>query len=258
MPTTPTSPGLTGSMLQREWFAGRSAIVTGAASGIGRGVALALGQLGSRVVAFDRNPADRPGVEAAFVADVRSAQAVEAAVRDAVQRVGRFAMIVNCAGIALARSAWDTTEEEWDEVLDTNLKGAWLVARAAWPYLEDDASIVNVASNAGLVGFNDLAAYCAAKGGLIQLTRAMALDATPRRVRVNCICPGHIRTPMGDAFIAAQTDPVAFERQHAAAHPIGRLGTVDDIVQAALYLLSPASAFVTGSVLVADGGYTAR
>ena len=86
----------------------------------------------------------------------------------------------------------------------------------------------------------------------------MALDATPRRVRVNCICPGHIRTPMGDAFIAAQTDPVAFERRHAAAHPIGRLGTVDDIVQAALYLLSPASAFVTGSVLVADGGYTAR
>jgi NAD(P)-dependent dehydrogenase (short-subunit alcohol dehydrogenase family) len=245
-------------MLDAGWFAGRSAIVTGAASGIGRGVARTLHHLGSRVVALDRNPTDEPGLEVALVVDVRSAREVDAAVREAAQKVGRFAMIVNCAGIALARSAWETTEDEWDEVLDTNLKGAWLVARAAWPHLEEDASIVNVASNAGLVGFPALAAYCAAKGGLIQLTRAMALDATPQRVRVNCICPGHIRTPMGDGFIAAQADPVAFEQRHAAAHPIGRLGTVDDIVQAAIYLLSPASAFVTGSVLVADGGYTAR
>jgi len=245
-------------MLDPGWFAGRAAIVSGSASGIGRGIARALRELGSRVVALDRNPTDEPGLAAALIADVRSSKAVDAAVRDAAARVGRFAMVVNCAGVALARSAWETTEAEWDEVLDTNLKGTWLVTRAAWPHLEEDASIVNVSSNAGLVGFPELAAYCAAKGGLVQLTRAMALDSTSRRVRVNCICPGHIRTPMGDSFIAAQPDPAAFARQHAAAHPIGRLGTVEDIVQAALYLLSPASAFITGSVLVADGGYTAR
>lgn len=245
-------------MVDAGWFTGRAAIVTGAVSGIGLGVALALRQLGSRVVGFDRNPSVESAVETALVVDVRSESAVQTAVREAVERVGRIAMVVNCAGIAIAGSAWQTTEEDWDAVVDTNLKGAWLVARAAWPHLEDDASIVNVASNAGLVGFADLAAYCAAKGGLVQLTRAMALDATSRRVRVNCVCPGHIRTPMGDSFIAAHADPVAFERQHSAAHPIGRLGTVDDVVQAVLYLLSPASAFVTGSVVVVDGGYTAR
>src|SRR5207244_1231695 len=176
-------PGQARLMIDARWFTGRAGIVTGAASGIGRGVALALRQLGSRVVALDRNPTVETGLEATLVADVRSARAVEFAVGEAVRRVGRIAMLVNCAGVAVARSAWETTEEDWDEVVDTNLKGSWLVARAVWPYLEEEASIVNVSSNAGLVGFPELAAYCAAKGGLVQLTRAMALDATSRRVR---------------------------------------------------------------------------
>src|SRR2546430_2089591 len=104
----------------------------------------------------------------------------------------------------------DGGSRAWPGQARLMIDARWFIARAVWPYLEEEASIVNVSSNAGLVGFPELAAYCAAKGGLVQLTRAMALDATSRRVRVNCICPGHIRTPMGNAFVAAHADPVEF------------------------------------------------
>jgi NAD(P)-dependent dehydrogenase (short-subunit alcohol dehydrogenase family) len=120
-------------------------------------------------------------------------------------------------------------------------------------------AIVNVASNAGLVGFPNLAAYCASKGGMVQLTKAMALDCAAHNIRVNAICPGHTRTPMGDGFIAAQRDPQAFVRDFInVQHPLGRMAEADEVARAIMFLAGDEASFLTGSIMAADGGYTAR
>ncbi len=136
----------------------------------------------------------------------------------------------------------------------------WLCAKFAIPEMarRGGGAIVNVASTAGLVGFPNLAAYCAWKGGLVQLTKALALDCAPLRIRVNAVCPGHTRTPMGDGFVAAQPDPVAFVKDFIdAQHPIGRMAEPNEIAQAILFLASDQASFLTGAILAADGGYTA-
>lgn len=247
------------------------AIITGGAMGIGEATARRFAAEGASVVIGDvageaarrvvKGITTSGGRAVYFQVDVRQPEEVEGLITAAMETFGGLDLLVNNAGIALARSTTDTSLEEWERVLGVNLTGAWLCARAAIPAMirQGGGAIVNVASNAGLVGFPNLAAYCASKGGLVQLTKAMALDCAPHHIRVNAVCPGHTRTPMGDAFIAAQPDPQAFVREFInVQHPIGRMAEAEEVARAILFLASDDSSFITGSILAADGGYTAR
>ena len=247
------------------------AIVTGGAMGIGEATARLFAAEGSAVVIGDvadgagqavADSINAGGGRAVYCrADVRRPDQVEQLVQTAVNRFGGLDIDVNNAGVALAKSTTDTTLEEWERVVGINLTGAWLCARAAIPEMAPRGGgvIVNVASNAGLVGFPNLAAYCASKGGLVQLTKAMALDCAPLHIRVNAVCPGHTRTPMGNGFVAAQPDPEAFVRDFVnVQHPIGRMAEPVEVARVILFLASEDSSFMTGSILAADGGYTAR
>jgi len=250
---------------------GKVTVITGGAMGIGAATASLFAAEGAQVVIGD--VADGPArqvVEAITAAggraaqqhvDVRRPEEVEQLIGGAVETFGGLDILINNAGVALAKSTTDTTLAEWERVIGINLTGAWLCARAAIPPMirREGGVIVNVASNAGLVGFPNLAAYCASKGGMVQLTKAMALDCAPHHIRVNAMCPGHTRTPMGDGFIAAQADPQAFVRDFVnVQHPIGRMAEADEVARAILFLASDDSSFITGSILAADGGYTAR
>jgi NAD(P)-dependent dehydrogenase (short-subunit alcohol dehydrogenase family) len=246
------------------------AIITGGAMGIGEATARLFAAEGAAVIIGDMaNEAAQKVVEsltdsgrraAFFHVDVRRPAEVNELIQGTLASFGGLDILVNNAGVALAKSTTETTFEEWERVLGINLTGAWLCARAAIPAMvERGGAIVNVASNAGLVGFPNLAAYCAAKGGLVQLTKAMALDCAPYHIRVNAICPGHTRTPMGDGFVAAQPDPEAFVKEFInVQHPIGRMAEAEEVARAILFLASADSSFITGSILAADGGYTAR
>jgi meso-butanediol dehydrogenase / (S,S)-butanediol dehydrogenase / diacetyl reductase len=245
---------------------GRVAVVTGGARGIGAATAAALAATGASVVIADveveAGQATARDLNCDFVeADVSRAADVDALMRAAAQRLGRLDVLVNNAGIVLAKSALDTSEEEWDRVLAVNLKGAWLCARAAAPLMArgGGGSIVNVASNAGLVGFPNAAAYCASKGGLAHLTKALALDLAPLGIRVNAVCPGHTRTPMAESFVAAQADPETFLADFVGRqHPLGRMAEPEEIARSIRFLAGDEASFITGAVLPADGGYTAR
>jgi NAD(P)-dependent dehydrogenase (short-subunit alcohol dehydrogenase family) len=252
-------------------FTGKVAVITGAAMGIGAAAARQLSAAGAAVVIGDvaGEPAARlaealcadGGRARAAVVDVRQPDQVERLIVTALEGYGGVDILVNNAGVALARSTTETTLEEWERVIGINLTGAWLCSRAAIPRMIErgGGSIVNVASNAGLVGFANLAAYCASKGGLIQLTKAMALDCAPHHIRVNAVCPGHTRTPMGDGFIAAQRDPQAFVRDFInVQHPLGRMAEADEIARVIVFLAGEGASFLTGSIVAADGGYTAR
>jgi NAD(P)-dependent dehydrogenase (short-subunit alcohol dehydrogenase family) len=235
-------------------LAGRVAVITGGAMGIGAATARLLAAEGAAVVIGD--PADEParqvvaeliaaGRQAAYYhTDVRRPDEVERLINGAVETFGGLDVLINNAGVALAKSTTDTTLEEWERVIGINLTGAWLCARAAIPAMirRGGGAVVNVASNAGLVGFPNLAAYCASY-----------------HIRVNAICPGHTRTPMGDGFIAAQADPQAFVRDFInVQHPLGRMAEAEEVARAILFLATDEAAIITGSIVAADGGYTAR
>ena len=247
------------------------AIITGGAMGIGaatarlfaaEGAAVVIGDIAGQVADEVVNALTASGYRAAaFSVDVRQPAQIAQLIKETVRTFGGLDVLINNAGVALTKSTTETTFEEWGRVLDINLTGPWLCARAAIPAMiqRGGGAIVNVASNAGLVGFPNLAAYCAAKGGLVQLTRAMALDCAPHDIRVNAICPGHTRTPMGDGFVAAQPDPAAFVKEFInVQHPIGRMAEADEIARAILFLTSDDASFLTGSIVAADGGYSAR
>ncbi len=247
-------------------FAGKVAIVTGAGSGIGQASSLALAKEGARVVVTDvaaergsqtLQMIKKMGADAIFVeADVSRSREVEALVRKAVDTYGRLDFAHNNAAIegALA-STVDCTEENWDRTIGVDLKGVWLCMKYEIPQMlkQGKGVIVNTASVAGLIGSPAAPAFCAAKAGVVNLSRAAALDYSKSGIRINCVCPGIIRTPMTERVIAAAPEMKA---ALDALHPIGRIGEPEENAAAVVWLCSDVSSFVSGHPLVLDGGWT--
>jgi NAD(P)-dependent dehydrogenase (short-subunit alcohol dehydrogenase family) len=231
------------------------AIVTGGASGIGAATAKLLAEEGARVAIFDTNPPAEPPFENAvsLIADVRSETGVQNAIEEVARRFGCIDILVNNAGIAKRQPVAEADEAAWTDVLDVNVKGAFLCSKHALRFMPRFGSIVHMSSVVGITGVRDRAAYSSAKGALVALTRNMAIDYANRNIRVNCICPGFVRTPFILGLIA---DPER-EEKLTAAHPLGRLGEPEDIAKAVLFLVSDDASWITGHALVVDGGFTA-
>ena len=244
----------------------RVALVTGGGSGIGRAVALAFAREGAWVLVAD---IDEPAVQETAIrisrsggrafplrADVAESADCERIVERAQQIYGGLHVLVNNAGIIRRATVVETSEEEWDRVMAVNVKSVYLCSRFAIPAMAAAGGgvIINISSGWGLKGGGRAASYCASKGAVVQLTRAMAIDHGPQNIRVACICPGDTDTAMlrGEAVQVGQ-DEAAFMAE-AAARPLGRIGRPEDIAAAAVYLASDAAAWVTGTTLVVDGG----
>jgi NAD(P)-dependent dehydrogenase (short-subunit alcohol dehydrogenase family) len=239
------------------------ALVTGAGSGIGRETAIRLSDEGARVVVADIDAGAAEATAAAVggtavAVDVSSRASVEDCFRHVTASVGALDVVVNNAGVVGRGAVDDLAPEAWDRTLDTNLKGAYLVSRAAWPLLRERGGVIlNTASVAGLWGIPGNAAYCVSKAGVVMLTKCMALDGAPSGIRVNCVCPGYTESDMSEQWLAAQPDPAEARRVEAARHPLGRMGRPCDVADAFVYLASDEAAWVTGAVLTVDGGLTA-
>jgi NAD(P)-dependent dehydrogenase (short-subunit alcohol dehydrogenase family) len=244
------------------------AIVTGAGSGIGKAVAMAFLQEGYRVALAGRRQEALVQAVAEAKASAEQALAVPTDVRDPAsvsalfaktkETFGRLDVLFNNAGIIHRGTILEATEEEFDRTLAVNVKGIFLLSRCAIPVMTRPGGvIVNTASNWGLVGGARAAAYCASKGAVVLLTKAMALDHGPQGIRVNCVCPGDIDTPMLRGEAAQLGQPVDEHLAELAQIPIGRVGRPEDVAEAVLYLASDASAFMTGTPLLIDGGFTA-
>ena len=251
-------------------LAGQSALITGAGSGLGRAAALALAEAGATVVVTELpNRLEAAAETVALVEaaggratalplDVLHLPSIETCVRDAAAVAGRLDLLVNNAGTAIRKRVFDVTEEDWDRVLNVNLKGAFFVAQAVGRVMRDQTprggAIVNVASIMGLAGYWDRAAYCASKAGMINVTRVMAIEWAEHGIRVNAVCPTFVDTPLTRPIFAA--DP-AFSDDVMNRTPMHRLATPEEVAAATLYLLSPAAAMTTGHALPVDGGWTA-
>jgi NAD(P)-dependent dehydrogenase (short-subunit alcohol dehydrogenase family) len=240
---------------------GRRALVTGAGSGIGRAIAERFAAEGASVLLVGRTQAtlDETAEAIRAAGGAATTAALDVADADAVaalfSELDALDVLVNGAGIVSTDTVEHTPDARWDEVFDTNVRGVFLMSKHALPLLrEREGNIVNVASVAGLVGVPNRAAYCASKGAVIALTRAMAVDHVREGVRVNALCPGTVQTPWIDRLVADHGERL---EDLAARQPLGRLGTAEEIADAALYLASAESSFVTGTELVVDGGMTA-
>jgi NAD(P)-dependent dehydrogenase (short-subunit alcohol dehydrogenase family) len=250
-------------------FDGKVAIITGGTSGIGLATAELLSAEGARVVLMARNPtrggeaveritsADRQVI---FVqGDVSLAADCLRCVTTAVETYGQLDILFNNAGVIYVnRSLVDTTEEEWDATLNSNLKGIFWMSKYAIPHIAKNGGvIINNASIFGLVGGSGVAAYCAAKGGVINLTKAMAIDHASQNIRVNCICPGSVDTPLLEKEM---NDLGGVETQlpkFASRHPMNRIASPEEIARAVAYLASNDASFITGVALPVDGGRAA-
>jgi NAD(P)-dependent dehydrogenase (short-subunit alcohol dehydrogenase family) len=243
-------------------FVGKVAIVTGAASGVGRATTHLLRDAGASVVAVDVAPAVRELESdhvAALEGDASAAQTAADAVNAALDRWGRLDVLVNNAAMILYKGILETEDDEWDRLLAVNVRSMFLHCRAAIPVMRDagGGAIVNTASISGVVGLAGQAAYAASKGAVVMLTRQLAVEFAPAKIRVNAVGPGAIDTPFLRRFVDAQPDPAGVADAIAGSHPLGRMAHPEEIARVILFLASDAAAFITGTVLMADGGYTA-
>lgn len=241
-------------------LSGKVAIVTGAASGIGLGIAQLFVKEGAKVVFSDidesgKAAADVAGGNALFIqCDISNTESVKNLIAKTLEALGTINILVNNAGIVRQNPISETSDEEWNAVINTNLKGPFLLTREVLPTFEKNGQgkIVNTASIAGIIGYENLSSYCASKGGIIAMTRALALEFAPKKINVNCICPGAIKTGMTKMIEENET----MLKQTLMVIPAGRMGDPIDIANAALYLASDESDYVTGTSIVVDGGWS--
>jgi NAD(P)-dependent dehydrogenase (short-subunit alcohol dehydrogenase family) len=246
---------------------GKVAIVTGAAAGIGRASALLFAQEGASVAAVDL---DRDGSETlvseiikaggralAIAGDVSRLTDVQSIVRQTRQHFGRLDILFNNAGIVPHGKIHEIAEADWDRAMAINVKSMYLLCHEVVPlFLEQGSGVIlNTSSATALRSVVDRAAYNASKGAVLALTRSMALDYVKNNIRVNCLCPGTIDTPSLGKRLSAFADPAEARREFVARQPMGRLGTAEEVAHAALYLVSDAAAFVTGTAFSIDGGF---
>jgi NAD(P)-dependent dehydrogenase (short-subunit alcohol dehydrogenase family) len=245
---------------------GKVALITGGTSGIGSATAERFASEGAAVAITGRN-SERgeqvvqtivaSGGDALFIrSDVRLAEDCRQAVDKTLERFGKIDVLFNNAGVLHPRTVPECTEEEWDETIDSSLKGAFLMSKYVIPSMIQNGggSIIHTSSGWGILGGDRAAAYCAAKGGLIVMAKAMAIDHGPDGIRVNCVCPGDVMTPMLPDEAAKRDISWDDYIAGAADRPLGRVGTAEDIADAVLFLASDESSFVTGDALVVDGG----
>lgn len=251
-------------------LAGKVALITGAGSGIGRATSLRFAQEGARIVAVDWNlePVKETvdmirsgGNEAISVeADVSQDEDARRMIETAVSKYGALHILFNNAGIQVFGTIPATSETDWHKVMDVNLKGVYLGCKYAIPHMiaQGGGSIINTSSVLGLVGDPDLPAYCATKGGILAMTRAMAQAHGRQSIRVNSICPGDVETPLVVEYFEQQPDPQEARRQVATEYALGRIAQPEEIANVALFLASDESSFITGTYIVVDGGLTSK
>jgi NAD(P)-dependent dehydrogenase (short-subunit alcohol dehydrogenase family) len=247
-------------------LSGKVALITGGASGIGRATALLFAREGAAVALADLNAdggqrvvdqISKSGGRAFFEpADVTRSADCQRLIERAIREFGRIDILFNNAGIIRRATVLDLSEDDWDRVMAVNVKSIYLLSREVIPHMQKagGGTIINTASGWGLTGGAKAAVYCASKGAVVLLTKAMAVDHGPQKIRVNCICPGDTDTGM----LREEAQQLGEENSRflaeSAKRPLGRVGTPEEIAQAALYLASDASSFVTGTALVVDGG----
>lgn len=244
-----------------EDLSGQVVLVTGAGRGLGRPIANAMAERGAHLVLCGRNLADLETVRAEVEArgaealpismDVRQPESIEASVAAALQRFGRIDVVVNNAGVSLKKQPEAVTPAEWDMVMETNVRGPFLVAQAAGRAMiaQGGGCVINIASFLGAVAHPALSVYCISKGAVIQMTRSLAAAWAPHQIRVNAVAPGYIDSPLN-----AYRKGTPLEQEVLNATPLHRWGQVEDIATACVYLASPAARFITGHTLFVDGG----
>lgn len=241
-------------------------IITGGAAGIGRASAILFAAEGSKVVVVDcaANEGEevvriirKKGRKSIFIkADVSKSTEVENMVRETIKIFGKIDILFNNAGTVIGGTIAEVKEEDWDKVIDVNLKSVYLGCKYVIPQMikRGGGIIINTASVSGMKGLKNRSVYCASKGGIIALSKAIALDHAQDNIRVNCICPGTVDTPSLRQRVEQSKDPEAARKEFINRQPLGRLGKPEEVAHAALYLASDEASFITGSCLVIDGG----
>ena len=245
---------------------GKVAMITGGASGIGRGAAIRLSEMGASIAILDIDESKGPKVvkeinnkngRAIFIkCDVRSNSDCNYATEETIKAFGKIDILFNNAGIAIRKNSVDLIEEDWDLAMDITLKGVYLLSHHVIPYMikNGGGSIINTGSGWSLKGGPNAVSYCAAKGGVLNLTRAMAIDHGKHNIRVNCVCPGDVDTPLLRSECAQLGEDEEEFMKEAAQRPINRVGTPEDVANAVLFFASDMSTWITGAYLVVDGG----